>query len=90
MICVSEQGRITPGCAGLYRDDHVEGWRRVVDFVHTHGRAKIGAQLGHSGRKGATKLLWEGDNEPLEDGAWETLAPSPLPWSHAQPRRRAR
>jgi len=80
MICVSAQGRITPGCAGLYRDDQVEGWRRVVDFVHDHGNAKVGAQLGHSGRKGSTKLLWEGDSEPLESGGWETLAPSPLPY----------
>ena len=80
MLCVSAEGRITPGCAGLYRDDHIAGWRRVVDFVHAHGHAKIGAQLGHSGRKGATKLLWEGDNEPLEQGGWEPLGPSPLPY----------
>ncbi|HEV7771921.1 MAG TPA: bifunctional salicylyl-CoA 5-hydroxylase/oxidoreductase [Conexibacter sp.] len=80
MICVSAEGRITPGCAGLYRDDQIAGWRRVVDFVHAHGRAKIAAQLGHSGRKGSTKLLWEGDSEPLEDGGWDVLAPSPLPW----------
>ena len=80
MICVSAEGRITPGCAGLYRDDQIEGWRRIVDFVHAHGEAKVGAQIGHSGRKGATKLLWEGDSEPLERGGWETIAPSPLPY----------
>jgi anthraniloyl-CoA monooxygenase len=81
MICVSEQGRITPGCAGLYRDDQVEGWRRVVDFVHGHGRARIGAQIGHSGRKGSTKLLWEGSDEPLDGDNWEVVAPSPIPWA---------
>lgn len=81
MICVSEQGRITPGCAGLYRDDQIDGWRRIVDFVHAHGRARIGAQLGHSGRKGSTKLLWEGSDEPLEDGNWPIVAPSPLAWA---------
>jgi anthraniloyl-CoA monooxygenase len=80
MICVSAEGRITPGCAGLYRDDHIAGWQRVVDFVHAYGGAKIGAQLGHSGRKGSTKLLWEGDSEPLAGEGWETLAPSPLPY----------
>ncbi len=80
MICVSAEGRITPGCAGLYRDDQVEGWRRIVDFVHLHGATKVGAQLGHSGRKGGTKLLWEGGDEPLELGGWETLAPSPIPY----------
>src|SRR5262249_40749177 len=85
MICVSEQGRITPGCAGLYRDDQIEGWRRVVDFVHGHGRAEIGAPLGHSGRKGSTKLLWEGDSEPLDDGNWPIVAPSPVPYfPHSQ------
>jgi anthraniloyl-CoA monooxygenase len=80
MICVSAEGRITPGCGGLYRDDHVAGWRRIVDFVHAHGRARIGAQIGHSGRKGATKLMWEGMDRPLQDGGWELLAPSPLPY----------
>ena len=60
MICTSAEGRITPGCGGLYRDDHVVGWQRIVDFVHTHGTARIGAQIGHSGRKGSTKLMWEG------------------------------
>ncbi|MBS1878790.1 MAG: bifunctional salicylyl-CoA 5-hydroxylase/oxidoreductase [Actinobacteria bacterium] len=80
MICVSAEGRITPGCAGLYRDDQVDGWRRIVDFVHQHGATKVGAQLGHSGRKAGTKLIWEGDNEPLELGGWEPLAPSPLPY----------
>jgi len=80
MICTSAEGRITPGCGGLYRDDHVGGWRRIVDFVHQRSGAKIGAQIGHSGRKGATKLMWEGMDEPLEDGGWPLLAPSPLPY----------
>src|SRR3954452_24061289 len=60
MICVSPEGRITPGCGGFYRDEHVAAWARIVDFVHSQGRARIGAQLGHSGRKGSTKLMWEG------------------------------
>ncbi len=85
MVCVSAEGRITPGCGGLYRDDQIAGWRRIVDFVHGHGDAKIGAQIGHSGRKGSTKLMWDGIDEPLEEGNWEIVAPSPLPYlAHGQ------
>jgi anthraniloyl-CoA monooxygenase len=84
MICVSPQGRITPVCGGLYRDDHTEGWRRIVDFIHAHSEAKVGAQIGHSGRKGATKALWEGDHVPVEQ-PWELLAPSALPYFDHSP-----
>jgi anthraniloyl-CoA monooxygenase len=84
MICVSADGRITPGCGGLYRDDHVAGWRRIVEFVHGHGNARIGCQLGHSGRKGATKVLWEGDHVPIEE-PWNLIAPSPLPYFDVSP-----
>jgi anthraniloyl-CoA monooxygenase len=80
MICTSAHGRITPGCGGLYRDEHTAAWKRIVDFVHAHGRAKIGAQIGHSGRKGSTQRLWEGEDQPLPDGNWPLLAPSPLPY----------
>ena len=79
MICTSADGRITPGCGGLYRDEHTAAWKRIVDFVHQHSRSAIGAQLGHAGRKGSTRLMWEGDNEPLPDGNWPLIAPSPLP-----------
>ncbi|MBV9422227.1 MAG: bifunctional salicylyl-CoA 5-hydroxylase/oxidoreductase [Solirubrobacterales bacterium] len=78
MICVSAQGRITPGCAGMYRAEHVAAWRRIVSFVHSYGGGLIGAQIGHSGRKGSTKLMWEGMDEPLESGNWEVMGPSPL------------
>jgi len=81
MTVVSSQARITPGCAGLYCDEHVGAWQRVVDFVHTHTRAKIALQLGHSGPKGSTKLGWEGMDEPLDTGNWEVIAPSSVPWS---------
>jgi anthraniloyl-CoA monooxygenase len=80
MICVSPEGRITPGCGGLYRDEHVDAWARIVDFARAHGTAKIGAQLGHSGRKGSTKLMWEGEDQPLDAGNWPLMAPSPLPY----------
>jgi anthraniloyl-CoA monooxygenase len=78
MVCVSAEGRITPGCAGLYRPEHEVAFTRLVDFTHQHTPAKIGIQLGHSGRKGSTRLMWEGIDEPLAGGNWELLAPSPL------------
>ena len=83
MVCVSAPGRITPGCAGLYAAGHEAGWRRIVDFVHGHTSAAIGVQLGHSGRKGSTRLMWEGIDEPLPAGNWEVCGPSPLPYSPA-------
>src|SRR3954453_4636498 len=78
MICTSAHGRITPGCGGLYRDEHVAAWKRIVDFAHRY--THIGCQLGHSGRKGSTKLLWEGEDVPLDDGNWPLIAPSPIPY----------
>jgi anthraniloyl-CoA monooxygenase len=89
MTDVSADGRISPGCAGLYRDEHVQGWRRIVDFVHAWSPARIGIQLGHAGRRGSTKLAWEGEDAPLETGGWEVMAPSPIPWSEASPVPRA-
>jgi anthraniloyl-CoA monooxygenase len=83
MVCVSATGRITPGCAGLYTAEQEAAWRRVTDFVHGHTGARIGIQLGHSGRKGSTRLMWEGMDEPLPDGNWEVCAPSPIPYSPA-------
>jgi anthraniloyl-CoA monooxygenase len=80
MICVSREGRISPGCGGLYAGEHTAAWARIVDFVHANGGARIGAQLGHSGRKGSTKRMWEGEDEPLPDGNWPLIAPSPLPY----------
>jgi len=85
MTDVAPDARITPGCAGLWHDGHAAAWRRVTDFVHAASPAKIGIQLAHAGRKGATRLLWEGIDEPLEAGAWPIIAPSPLPYlPHSQ------
>jgi anthraniloyl-CoA monooxygenase len=83
MVCVSAPGRITPGCAGLYTRQQEASWGRIVDFVHGHTAARIGVQLGHSGRKGSTRLMWEGMDEPLADGNWEVCGPSPLPYAPA-------
>ncbi|MEU6283490.1 bifunctional salicylyl-CoA 5-hydroxylase/oxidoreductase [Streptomyces sp. NPDC047028] len=81
MVCVSEEGRITPGCTGLYTGRQGEAWRRITDFVHTQAPGTaIGVQLGHSGRKGSTRLMWEGMDEPLPEGNWPLVAASPLPY----------
>ncbi len=85
MTDVTAEGRISPGCTGMYAPQHVAAWRRIVDFVHRHSRAKIGLQLGHAGRKAATRLMWDGDNQPLESGAWPIMAASPIPYfPHSQ------
>ncbi len=81
MVCVSPAGRITPGCTGIYNAEQEESWRRITRFVHDYGRAKIGIQLGHSGRKGSTRLMWEGMDDPLPDGNWEVCGPSSLPYA---------
>jgi anthraniloyl-CoA monooxygenase len=81
MVCVSAEGRITPGCAGLYTGRQSEAWRRITDFVHTRSPGTaIGVQLGHSGRKGSTKLMWEGMDEPLDEGNWPLVAASAIPY----------
>jgi anthraniloyl-CoA monooxygenase len=85
MTDIAPEARITPGCAGMWSEAHAAAWKRVVDFVHGTGPTKIGIQLAHAGRKGATKLLWEGIDEPLEEGAWPIVAPSPVPYyPHSQ------
>jgi anthraniloyl-CoA monooxygenase len=80
MACVSPEGRITPGCTGMYSAEQEESWRRIVSFVHERSGARIGIQLGHSGRKGSTRLMWEGMDDPLPDGNWEVCGPSPIPY----------
>ncbi|MEU8682851.1 bifunctional salicylyl-CoA 5-hydroxylase/oxidoreductase [Streptomyces sp. NPDC048611] len=81
MVCVSPEGRITPGCTGLYAPEHETAWRRVTDFVHTSAPGTaIGVQLGHSGRKGSTRLMWDGIDQPLPHGNWPLVAPSALPY----------
>jgi anthraniloyl-CoA monooxygenase len=79
MTDVSRDGRISPGCTGMYKPEHVVAWRRIVDFVHAYTAAKIGLQLGHAGRKGSTRRPWEGDDdEPLISGNWPLIAASPI------------
>lgn len=81
MTCVSPEGRITPGCPGLYAPEHEAAWKRLVDFVHTETDAKICCQIGHSGRKGSTNIGWEGMDKPLVSGNWDLVSASAIPWS---------
>jgi anthraniloyl-CoA monooxygenase len=82
MTDVEAEGRITLGCAGMYERGHVAAWRRIVDFVHQRSPAKIGLQVAHAGRKASVRHPWEGEDVPLrpEEGAWQPIAPSPLPF----------
>ncbi len=80
MTCVSAQGRITPGCPGLYQPEHELAWKRLADFIHAETSAKLCIQIGHSGRKGSTRLAWEGMDKPLETGNWEIISASALPY----------
>jgi anthraniloyl-CoA monooxygenase len=81
MTCVSAEGRISPGCAGLYAPEHEAAWTRIVEFVHAETDARIGMQLGHSGPKGSTQLGWEDADAPLLDDNWPVIGPSPVAWS---------
>jgi len=85
MTAVEREARISPGCAGLYREEHVVAWRRIVEFVHRFSDAKVGIQLGHAGRKGSTCLHWEGADEPLAEEGWPVVSASPLGYFEHSP-----
>ena len=89
MTCVSPEGRITPGCTGMYAPEHEVAWKRIVEFVHAETDAKISCQLGHSGAKGSTQLGWQEMDAPLKSGNWPVMAPSPVAWSERNQRARA-
>jgi anthraniloyl-CoA monooxygenase len=78
MTCVSAEGRISPADTGIWNDEQQAAWSRIVAFIHGHSTSRVGLQIGHSGRKGSTKLMWEGDTDPLDEGNWEIMAPSPI------------
>ncbi|MGR3363592.1 MAG: bifunctional salicylyl-CoA 5-hydroxylase/oxidoreductase [Maritimibacter harenae] len=85
MTCVSPEGRITPGCPGLYAPEHEAEWTRLCDFVHSETDAKLCMQIGHSGRKGSTQLGWEEMDAPLEAENWPVMSASAIPWSERNP-----
>lgn len=82
---VVPEGRITPGCTGIWNDAQAEAWSRVTTFVAARG-AVPGLQLGHAGRKASVDLPWRG-GKPLAEanGAWRTVAPSALPFADGYP-----
>ncbi len=80
MTCISADARITPGCTGIWNDEQTNAWKRIVGFVHANSTAKMAMQIGHAGRKGSTKLAWDGIDQPLAEGNWPLIAPSALPY----------
>jgi anthraniloyl-CoA monooxygenase len=84
MTDVSAEGRITRGCTGMWSDAHAAAWRRIVQFVHVHSRARVGMQIAHAGRKGSCALPWEG-GKALRQGGWETMGPSAIPFHPGDP-----
>ncbi len=85
MTDVSALARISPGCTGMYTDEQEAAWKRIVDFVHANSGTKFCLQLGHAGRKGSTRLMWEGIDEPLPEGNWPIVSASPIPYfPHSQ------
>ncbi|WP_338409648.1 FAD-dependent monooxygenase [uncultured Flavobacterium sp.] len=78
MTAISNTGRITLGCAGIYNENQVFEWKNIIDFIHKNTQTKIGIQLGHSGRKGAAKIPWE--TEDLLN-KWELLSASAIPFN---------
>jgi len=76
---ISPTGRITLGCPGIYSNEQVAGWKRVTDFIHHNSTTKIAVQIGHSGRKGAVQMPWQG-GAPLQD-AWQLISASPIPFN---------
>ncbi len=77
MSCVSAEGRITPGCPGLYKPEHTQAFKRIADWIHTHSDAKFGIQIGHAGAKASTRLAWDGIDQPLPEGNWHLVSASP-------------
>ena len=81
MTHVARDARISPGCTGMYKPEHLAQWKRIVGVVHDHSNAKIAMQIGHASPKGSTKLMWDGMDEPLDEGNWPILGPSAKPYS---------
>ena len=76
MTCVSAEGRITPGCPGMYTEEQCQAWKRIADWIHTNSDAKFAMQIGHAGAKASTRLAWEGIDRPLPEGNWPLVSAS--------------
>ena len=82
MTCTSPEGRITPGCPGLWTDQQMQDWKRIVDWAHANSDAKMAMQIGHAGPKGSTCVPWQGGgmDQPLPEGNWPLIAASAVPY----------
>jgi len=79
-------GRISLNCPGLWNDEQMMAWKRVVDFAKTWGNTPVGIQLAHAGRKGSSSKPWDGGEQVGEaDGGWQTVAPSGMPFDASRP-----
>ena len=78
---VAAEGRITPGCTGIYCPEHVERWKHTVEHIHTDSSAKVALNLSHAGRRGSTRPRWEGLDRPLRKGNWPLISASPIPYT---------
>ena len=83
IVSVSPEGRITPGCVGLYCPEHQRAWAKIVEAVHLHSSSKVALQLGHAGRRGSTRPRWEGLDRPLKQGNWPLIAAAAIPYTPA-------
>ena len=78
MTCITPEGRITPGCPGIYSDEQIAAWKRIANWIHTHSDAKFAMQIGHAGGKASTRLAWDGTDLPLEPASanWPIVSAS--------------
>jgi len=83
---VESRGRITPGDLGIWTDEHVEALSPITRFIKKHSASVPGIQLAHAGRKASTDAPWRGGHPlPEEEGAWQPVAPSPIPFDQGHP-----
>jgi 2,4-dienoyl-CoA reductase-like NADH-dependent reductase (Old Yellow Enzyme family) len=84
MTNVEARGRISPGCLGLWNDAQRDAFARIARFIQSQG-ALAAIQIAHAGRKGSTSPPWEGGKQlPLDNGGWQNVSASALPFSEGQ------
>ena len=76
MTCITPEGRITPGCPGIWNAEQKAAWTRIADWIHAHSDCKFAMQIGHAGGKASTRLAWDGTDLPLESGNWPIVSAS--------------
>lgn len=84
-VAVSTEGRITPGCPGLFTDRQAEVWAAIVTEARGDRDARFGIRLSHAGRRGSCRPRDRGVDRPLREGAWPVVAASPIPHDPGMP-----